>query len=208
MTVILRGIWSWRVPPPPPRRGAHNTRVLLYIDGLYLHKYTSGREKAGAREVKPAARVLLRARCDVATDGRTLQVCFRTIPRDAHTAVCGCPPFFFPFASLLVFFFSSFFFLSPSLFSSLLFVGTTAIGSSVSPICNLAYLLLRDRRARASATRARDPSAAPPRLRSRTRPRRELSLPATTPRVTRAYLRKAPPSALARRKDRRIIARR
>jgi len=51
-------------------------RVLLYIDGLYLHKYTSA-ERMQECEVKPAARVLLRARCDVATDAARCKYAFR-----------------------------------------------------------------------------------------------------------------------------------
>lgn len=50
-------------------------RVLLYIDGLYLHKYTSAK-RMQEREVKPAARVLLRARCDVATDAARCKCAF------------------------------------------------------------------------------------------------------------------------------------
>jgi len=84
-------------------------RVLLYIDGLYLHKYTSG-EEVGAREVKPAARVLLRARCDVATDAHC-KCAFEQCRRDAYMAMAVLlSSFLFFFYFFFIWFLSPFFF--------------------------------------------------------------------------------------------------
>lgn len=141
MTVILRGIWPWRVPPPPPRRGAHNTACYYISTGCtYINIRVERRQE---REVKPAARVLLRARF-AATSQLTphiASVLSDNTARCVHTRHGGCPPFVFFSIRFSVFSFS----LSPSLsLLSLLplppfFFKETAIDSSMSPICNLAH---------------------------------------------------------------------